>query len=103
MLASLSVNILRATIVAVVGLVVVLAGLDSILSEILIGLVFAAMIWSDRDHPLSNHFALMIVIGSLIFPWLRREIDLSLPWYVQLGAVLAGVYIMYLGLSKRRE
>jgi len=72
MLASLSVNILRATIVVIVGLVVVLAGLDSVLSEILLGLVFAAMIWSDRDHPLSSHFAMWIVIGSLIFPWLRR-------------------------------
>ena len=57
MLSSLSANILRTTVVVVVGLVVVVAGLDSIFSEILIGLVFAAMIWSDRDHRLSNHFA----------------------------------------------
>ena len=46
---------------------------------------------------------MMIVIGSLVFPWLRREIDLSLPWYVQLGTLLAGVYLIYLGLSERRE
>lgn len=70
------------------------------ITAIVLGIILAALIASDREHPLNRPLAVGILFGVVVIAPIWRRLLPGMPWYINVTIMIVALYVVYLKCAR---